>query len=160
MQRQPDMLRKQWERVEEVLEQWLQERRELLVLYCNYGKNGTQAVHGDPYPRWADAKRFCQILVDYVSAGHFEVYDHLVREAEAANGSAALAEELYPKIHETTQIALDLNDKYATEELWELHHADFPADLSRLGEALSNRFEMEDRLINEMHSRHEPLMTA
>jgi len=82
-----------------------------------------------------------------------------VREAQVANASIALAEELYPKIHETTQIALDLNDKYATEELWELHQADFPGDLSKLGEALSNRFEMEDRLISEMHSCHEP-MTA
>ena len=158
MQRHPDRLRKQWEKVEELLEHWLQERKELLVLYCNYGKNGNQAVHGDPQPRWVDARRFCQILVDYVSAGHFEVYDQLVCEAQVANASTALAEALYPKIHETTQIALDLNDKYATEELWELHQADFPGDLSKLGEALSNRFEMEDRLISEMHSCNEPLM--
>jgi regulator of sigma D len=97
--------------------------------------------------------------VDYVSAGHFEIYDQLLREAEFANDdSVALAAELYPKIHETTQASLDFNDKYSTEEHWELYHSDFQSDLSSLGEALSHRFEIEDRLINEMHNSHEALL--
>ena len=150
-----DPLSYQWHRVENLLESWLQERKELLVMYCNYGVNGTAGAH----PRWADVKRFCQILVDYVSAGHFEVYDQLVREAEAANDrSVHLPEKLYPKIHETTDIALELNDKYATEELWEIHHQDFRKDLSQLGEALSSRFEMEDQLIRDMHTCHESMV--
>ena len=94
-------------------------------------------------------------LVDYVSAGHFEVYDQLVREAEAANdNSVKHAEELYPKLHTTTQVALDFNDKYSTEENWENNQSDFQEDLSKLGEELSHRFEMEDQLISEMHSCH------
>jgi regulator of sigma D len=127
----------------------------LLVLYCNYGENLGS------YPRWSEVKRFCQILVDYVSAAHFEVYDQLIREAEAANdNSITLAEELYPKLHEITQFALDFNDKYATEESWENNQQDFQQDLSRLGEELGNRFEMEDQLIGEMHSCHSPLLAA
>lgn len=156
MHKHSEPLKKQWARVESLLDTWLQERKQLLVMYCNYGNNGDD---GAIYPRWADVKRFCQILVDYVGAGHFEVYDQLIREAEAANdNSIALAEELYPKLHETTQIALDLNDKYASEEAWEHHYRDFQEDLSRLGEALSSRFEMEDRLIRDMHSSHDALV--
>jgi regulator of sigma D len=158
MRNQSDPLKSQWSLVEGLLETWLQERKKLLVMYCNYGNNTDDDATGI-HPRWADVKRFCQILVDYVSAGHFEVYDQLIREAETANDtSAVLAEKLYPKIHETTQIALDLNDKYATEEHWENHYQDFQHDLSRLGEALSNRFEMEDKLINDMHTSHETLL--
>lgn len=152
-QTQMQSLKHHWQLVEITLGKWLEERKELLVLYCNYGD------HPDVYPRWSDVKRFCQILVDYVSAGHFEVYDQLIREAEAANDSSvSLAEELYPKLHQTTQVALDFNDKYSTEENWENNHQDFQEDLSRLGEELSHRFEMEDRLVNEMHSCHSPLM--
>jgi regulator of sigma D len=154
-----DTLRKQWSLVETTLEKWLEERKELLVLYCNYGNTGNNPDPSSIYPRWTDVRRFCQILVDYVSAGHFEVYDQLIREAEAANdNSDALVEELYPKLHQSTQFALDFNDKYATEESWENHHSDFQHDLSRLGEELSSRFEMEDQLISEMHSSHSPLL--
>ena len=150
-----DPLTHQWHRVEDLLETWLQERKQLLVMYCNYGNDGATGVN----PRWADVKRFCQILVDYVSAGHFEIYDQLIREAEAANDeSVSRAEQLYPKLHETTDIALELNDKYATEEHWENHHRDFQQDLSHLGEALSNRFEMEDQLIRDMHTSHQALV--
>jgi regulator of sigma D len=87
------------------------------------------------------------------------VYDQLVREAEAAaDESVLLAEQLYPKLHETTQIALDFNDKYSTEENWENNHENFQHDLSHLGEELSHRFEMEDQLIREMHSSHSALI--
>ncbi len=154
MQTHSEPLKQQWNLVENTLGKWLEERKELLVLYCNYGDNPDS---GDIYPRWSHVKRFCQILVDYVSAGHFEVYDQLVREAEAANDdSVALAEDLYPKLHKTTQIALDFNDKYSTEENWEINHQSFQEDLSQLGEELSSRFEMEDRLVSEMHSCHSP----
>jgi regulator of sigma D len=159
MQTYSESLKRQWHLVENTLDKWLDERKELLILYCNYGDTSNNPEPAGIYPRWADVKRFCQILVDYVSAAHFEVYDQLIREAEAArDDSVVLAEELYPKLHEITQTALDFNDRYATEENWENNHGDFHQDLSRLGEALSNRFEMEDRLIREMHSCHSPLL--
>ncbi len=155
MQTNQESLKLQWSLVEGTLDKWLDERKELLVLYCNYGENPGS------YPRWSEVKRFCQILVDYASAAHFEVYDQLIREAEAANDdSVTLAEELYPKLHKITQFALDFNDKYATEESWENNQRDFQQDLSRLGEELSHRFEMEDQLIGEMHSCHSPLLAA
>jgi regulator of sigma D len=75
MQTVNENLKRQWRIVETTLEKWLQERKELLVLYCNYGDSGNNPDPSGIYPRWTDVRRFCQILVDYVSAGHFEVYD-------------------------------------------------------------------------------------
>lgn len=152
-------LKQQWDLVQNLLEKWLNERKELLVLFCNFGSNESATEEGDIFPRWQDVKRFSQALVDYVSAGHFEIYEQLQKEAEVAeDDSGKLVEELYPKIHETTQAALDFNDKYATEEDWEHNHKDLQNDISVLGEELTNRFEMEDRLIAEIHNAHQALI--
>lgn len=153
-------LKQQWEIVQKLLEKWLADRKALLVLFCNFGNNEDDNQGKDIFPRWGDLKRFSEVLVDYVSAGHFEIYDQLAKEAEFADDdSGKLVEELYPKIHESTQISLDFNDKYATEENWEHHHKDLQGDISALGEELTNRFEMEDRLIAEIHNAHQSLIS-
>ena len=38
-----------------------------------------------------DLQRFCEILVDYVSAGHFEVYEQLTAEGKAFGDQRGLA---------------------------------------------------------------------
>jgi len=142
-----------WNSVEQVLEKWLGERRQLLVFYCAFGQQGGGAP---PLPRWLEVRRFCQVLVDYVSAGHFEIYDQLIHEAEAFDDpdAADLVRGLYPDLHATTQVALDFNDKYATEEFWENRSDEFLVDISALGESLSSRFELEDQLIARLHGAH------
>lgn len=91
--------------------------------------------------------QFCELLVDYVSAGHFEVYDKIVANCELTGElKQQLAKTLYPRIGETTQAALEFNDRYADgasdDELME-----FDKDLAALGHALEARFELEDQLI-------------
>ncbi len=50
-------------------------------------------------------KGLCELLVDYVSAGHFEVFHELINEAESfGDGSCALAEKLMPNIGDTTEV--------------------------------------------------------
>src|SRR5690606_34355400 len=98
---------------------------------------------------------FCQILLDYVSAGHFEVYEQLLSEAKEFNdGGVDLANKLYPEIQKTTEAALDLNDRFdnTPEEAEELREL-IPV-LSRLGEQLEERFELEDTLIEALHTSH------
>ncbi len=142
--------KERWGGVSEIIDRWLQERQELLVRYC--GLSDT--------PNASDAaeqlQRVCQILVDYVSAGHFEVYDQLVKEGREFDDESALAEakKLIANIDETTEIALDFNDKYLeTDDLDTL-----PSDLSRLGEVLAIRFEAEDRMIEVLHVAHKDLV--
>jgi regulator of sigma D len=143
-----------WQSVEALLERWLAERQQLLVLYCQVADETRPEV----VPRWRDVNGFFQLLVDYVSAGHFEVYNQLIGEAEAYQDDSASeqATKLYQQINSSTQQALDLNDKYADEERWELAQQGFKQDISSLGESLTYRFEMEDELISLLHDSHRP----
>jgi regulator of sigma D len=102
-------------------------------------------------------RSFCQILVDYVSAGHFEVYDQLIKEGREFDDAEALQEasKLYDTIDTTTERLLDFNDKYLeTDDISSL-----TADLSHLGEALEVRFSTEDRLISVLHTSHKDLVS-
>lgn len=146
--------RRQFEAVEELLTRWLKERRELL------GKYTEIAVALDSTPDDAALKRrqqaLCELLVDYVSAGHFEVFHELLSEAETfADGSVSLAEQLMPAIGDTTEVILAYEEKYSDG-------LDYPdtlrRDLSSLGEVLESRFVLEDRLIAGLHNKHRRLV--
>ena len=86
------------------------------------------------------------MMVDYLAAGHFSLYERIVNGNERRQSFAQLADKLYPRIAETTQAALDFNDKYDGKNGQELSMS-FDGDLSHLGELLANRIEMEDRLL-------------
>ena len=60
-----------------------------------------------------------------------------------------MAESIYPRIAETTDAAVNFNDKYETlaEDELKTH---LENDLSKLGEELAMRIELEDRLISSM----------
>lgn len=144
-------LQERWGGVNEIIDRWLQRRQKLLVGYCDLSNvpafDGENPQHGD------QLKTFCEYLVDYISAGHFEVYQQLMEEGRAFDDKPALneASEMLTRIHDTTQSVLDFNDKYLeTDDL-----ATLGADLSGLGELLAARFEIEDRMIEVLHNAHE-----
>ena len=92
---------------------------------------------------------FCQVLVDYIAAGHFGLYERIVKKTERRRSVADLALKIYPSIDEATMAALSFNEKYDPESKVQ----DFSAlheDLSRLGEKLTTRIELEDQLINKL----------
>lgn len=92
---------------------------------------------------------FCQVLVDYIAAGHFGLYERIVEGTERRKGVAELAVNLYPIIDETTQIALVFNEKYEADRT-DIDIAKLHKDLSTLGESLTNRIEYEDQLIQKL----------
>lgn len=133
-----------------LLEKLQAERAEMLILFCR--------VAGlEPYP---DQKRdlkvvqnvlqeFCQILVDYIATAHFGLYERISSGQERRREIAAVAEQLYPRIADSTQAALDFNDKYdCGDHCTNLEN--LQQDLSTLGEVLAQRIELEDRLIKMM----------
>ncbi len=92
--------------------------------------------------------RFCEVLVDYVSAGHFEIYGALLEEGERLGARRCReAARLYADIVPTTVAALDFNDHYFSGGAGRL----LMEDLSRLGQVLAERFDREDGLIWRMH---------
>lgn len=139
-----------WGGVSEIIDRWLQDRQDMLVQYCDLSNlnsaDATEAHTG------AKLSNLCQILVDYVSAGHFEIYDQLMKEGREFEDNEALQEagNLFATIDKTTEKVLDFNDKYLeTDDLSSLS-----ADLSTLGEMLEVRFTAEDRMIEVLHTSH------
>ncbi len=133
-----------------MIDEWLQQRQHLIVQYCSIC--GVHEQINDSPTKIQRLKSFCQTLVDYASAGHFEIYKQLVQEAEQSNPSAsAAAEQTLPLIQETTEILLDFNDRYETEELTEAMQITLAKHLSKLGEAMVTRFDLEDQLVGLAH---------
>jgi regulator of sigma D len=134
---------------QEVIQKLLAERAEMLVLYCQiagldpYGKNG-RGKHTLEL-----LQKFCQVLVDYIAAGHFSLYERVVNGTERRQRVAGLADQLYPRIADTTEAALDFNDKYDCGDHCQIA-ASFDDDLSRLGEELATRIELEDKLLGNL----------
>lgn len=146
--------KERWGGVNTIIDRWLHERQQLLVDYCNL--SGIQTFDEENIQHQDQVKRLCQILVDYASAGHFEVYDQLIKEGKDFNDTAGLSQaaELYKVIDLTTEELLDFNDKYQeTDDL-----ADLVTDLSVMGQHLETRFTAEDQMIEVLHTSHKELV--
>lgn len=138
-----------WGGVSEIIDRWLRERQELLVLYCRL----SDLVDEPELSETGESlQSLCQIMVDYVSAGHFEIYGKLVEEGREFSSDSDLneARQLLKQVDSTTEFVLDFNDKY--QEIDDLDT--LPPDLSKLGELLASRFEAEDRVIEILHTAH------
>ena len=126
----------------------LDERQEMLVLFC-------QLAELDPYQSSAPVEQrvraFCKKMIDYIAAGHFAIYDRLSNGGERRHHVLEVAAIVYSSIEDTTDIAIAFNDKYDEND----HMLDFSnlqGDLSMLGEAMSNRADYEDRLLDALVS--------
>lgn len=147
--------KERWGGVNEIIDRWLEERQQMLVQYC--ALSGLDQQLSD-VQRGEKLRSFCEILVDYVSAGHFEVYDQLIKEGREFDDTDALQEagSLYDVVDKTTEQLLDFNDKYLeTDDMTTL-----TSDLSVLGETLEIRFSAEDRLIAVLHTAHKDLVNG
>lgn len=124
----------------------LRERQQMLVLFHRLVER-QKNTSGPPLATLV--QQFCQILMDYVALGHFEVYECI---AECSEGNAQcqyqqqVASECHGRLTVTTQAAVDFNDRYDSAERCQ-DLAQLAQDLSRLGEQLAERIELEDKLI-------------
>lgn len=146
---QPKQLAAKRGQTDQIIDQWLQERQELLVLLYRLLKI-------KPFDNEALAseqevlQEFCEILVDYVSAGHFEVFEKIAEANEnSQSDQLGLDRELLVKILQTTVPAMDFSNQYAQPNNIQLDTLE--KDLSRLGEQLASRMDLEDKLIQSYH---------
>lgn len=130
----------------ELVDQWLQARKQLLVAYCSLvGIKPNKEKH-TPLNEKA-LENFCHNLVDYLSAGHFHIYDKIIKQVEgSASPKMALTTKFYPKLQANTETVMAFHDRYTEADIddvcVELNQA-----LSDIGEALASRFALEDQLI-------------
>ena len=104
-----------------------------------------------PEPSMEKALReFSEALIDYTASAHFQLYRYLADNRERRQSVISLADELYPRIVETTDLILRFNDKYEAMTLD--NSVEFLAhDLSSLGECLADRIQLEDQVIKAMN---------
>lgn len=141
---------KLWKQVEEFLQPWLDERQSLIQKWHKV----LSKSQGDLLAE-CEVQSLCELLMDYISAGHFEIYEKLLEESQAFNdGFLSLAEPLYELIGHSTEQALRFNENYASSKSCRLRKRKLPFDLSKLGEALEERFEAEDQLVKFLHQLH------
>ena len=129
------------------IDDWLDARQALLVEYMRLAGLMPTKSKQRSLPGHVELQRFCEQLVDYVSAGHFEIYNHVVTAFEQASGDK-LAKRIYPHIRACTEFALEFNDKYSNADEAQLLQLD--EDLNQLGPVLEDRFKQEDRLVKAL----------
>ncbi len=142
----------QWGGSSEVIDHWLDKRQALLVEYCKLASGKPcNNKHSIPrLPKVTEIGYFCEYLVDYISEGHFKIYN-MVMDKWRSTGFEATDEinQTYGKIVLTTDPLLSFTDKYENvpedDDLEE-----FNSDLSLIGEILEVRFEEEDELIQQI----------
>ena len=135
---------------QDIVDKLLSERQEVLVLFCRVA--GFDPFAKGHKPTIEALQEFCQVLVDYSAFSHFEIYQRIVNGDERRERVIQVAEQVYGRIAETSEAAVSFNDKYDTaDHSVNLEH--LSDDLSRLGEELALRFEMEDRIVSALLAR-------
>jgi regulator of sigma D len=154
MLKRVEKAQQKWGGSHTVIDKWLNERQDLIVLYCKMAGFSPYDKKDHSLPEPEQIQTFCQLLMDYLSAGHFEIYDDIAKACEKKGPeSQQLANAIYPRISSTTDVALDFNDKYEAVSQEDLLK-DFDNDLSVIGEALEARFALEDELIDNLFANH------
>ncbi|MGH8474783.1 MAG: sigma D regulator [Methylococcales bacterium] len=124
----------------------LQERQQVWSLYCSVASLKPFSAEQAIKPM---LRKFCQLLVDYISLGHFGIYQRITNGLERRDKVLQKAGDIYPRIAETTDSAIRFNDKY--EKLsGDTLRTSLSHDLSLLGEQLATRIELEDQLIETL----------
>jgi len=129
-----------------LIKHMLDERKQLLALLLQ-ASNLEPENASEPDQDILD--EFCQVLVDYIAAGHFGLYERIIEGKERRMEVSDLAVKVYPRIEEATQAVLAFNEKYNPENA-DLNLSQIQQDLSALGEQLATRIELEDQLINTL----------
>ena len=119
-----------------LLHRWLCERQELIVIL-------NVLCHHRPFSKVKDQnflhetlQYFCQLLIDYISKGHFKIFEHIYPVQETQN--------VMENILCSTHAASEFNDKYHINQK-ELNNLE--TDLGKLASQLAQRFEWEDKLV-------------
>ena len=132
----------------ELIDQWLVARRGLLVAYYHLiGLKPNKEKHTPLDENALDD--FCHHLVDYLSAGHFHMYDRIVQNSDDSSPNIQVITQLYQALQENTQQIMSFYDSHFETAVDHDNCMEFQEALSGVGEALATRFTLEDKLIQE-----------
>lgn len=142
-----------WISTQSLLDHWLGERQATLVQYCDLVGVSAFTPSDAHFP--LALKRFCDLLVDYLSQGHFEVFETLIHEEQLfGGGQAKLLADVYPQLLANTQVLLDCCDRFEAFEFEDSESKKIQQLLSVIGEQFAERLELEDQLVDVFHHSH------
>ncbi|MGH8597012.1 MAG: Rsd/AlgQ family anti-sigma factor [Gammaproteobacteria bacterium] len=129
-----------------LIDDMLKQRQQMLVLLWELTKSDLRDID-DTGKEMLD--EFSTILVDYIAAGHFGLYQRLSAGNERRSRVVDTAKEIYPRIAETTETAVAFTERFENADE-KLLNAQLASALSLLAEQVTLRIELEDRLITAM----------
>jgi len=139
-------------RTRKEIKQLIAERNNVLSQYYNLASQADQNP-GNNEEILELLQEFCQDLVDYLATGHFEIYRRIEEKQERRSEIVQLADQVFNRITETTGVAVAFNDLYDTSANFNPDVLEqLPEHLSKLGEELATRIDLEDRFINTLLS--------
>ena len=148
-------------RTRKEIKQLIEERNSVLSQYYNLAKL-TEDSDGDLSDTSELLEEFCQELVDYMATGHFEIYRRIEDGNERRDEITTLANEILPRINDTTQVAIAFNDLFdnTSDNNGEILKQ-LPASLEKLGKELATRIDLEDQFIDALLTINDkPKLTA
>jgi len=142
-------------RLQNTIDSLIKLRQDVVVSYCKLA--GVSSFdRRDVETHSVNAKQlrsFCQIMVDYTAMGHFEVYQRIIEGKERRVAVKEASDEVYPAIAETTDFLVDFNDKYDAFEGSDDDIEMLGSDLSRLGQIIAIRGELEDQILDALSQK-------
>ncbi len=136
------MYKERRQEAELLIDELLRERHQVWSLYCRVAELKPFSANDQVKSK---LNEFSQLLIDYISLGHFGIYQRILEGKERRHYMLEVAEELYPQFIQTTEAAVSFNDKYDHTENGKWID-NLEQDLSALGENLAKRIDMEDQL--------------
>jgi len=121
------------------------ERQEVWSLYCHIAELIPFSANRTVRKKLV---RFSEILIDYVSLGHFGVCEYLLAAADKSDPALSVVRKIDLALSASTEAAVSFNDKYDSNAAIILDN--LKQDLSVLGESLAARSDLEDRLCELM----------
>ncbi|RKF14436.1 sigma D regulator [Alginatibacterium sediminis] len=141
--------KQRWGGVSGLIDQWLDNRKSLLVNYCQLAGLPPFERKDNSLPEQSQITQFCEQLVDYVSTGHFEIYEQVISNC-GDQEKQQQAQRLLPLLRDSTDAVLNFNDHFASTQD-DIELKSFDLQLSQLGEAFESRFAIEDRMLEHLH---------
>lgn len=147
-----------WGGVHNLIDRWLDQRRQLLISFIELKEACDAELEAVSK---ASIDTFSEKLMDYISAGHFEIYPQLSEEARAFGDEGALiiAAKLLERLDMSTEMVLEFDTDFSSKLSCEQNIARLPAWFDRLARGLTERFALEDQLIARLHAVHSPQNT-
>lgn len=141
---------------QEIVDAVVEQRKKTFEAYCVLGgvatpAQATEGLKADITP--LALKDFLNLMVDYTATGQFTLYQRIIEGKERRGAVREIADKIYPSIGETTDALVEFNDKYEGYDGASDDQQALREDLSRLGEVLAIRGELEDEILQAMISR-------